>query len=432
MWELVQVTAQYSNAVLVAVLPHLSAFSQKLDLPVPTPIVPSQVLEFKCDPRAGQTGGTVVLTNRTMFAFLDGRVTLYRSPQSYYSLQDPELIPRFYAPVKIPENEAMLVARDTIKKLGYQSSTFNADSPPVVVQPKQIGTNFVSRYLLQWLDPKWPRPSKAGAVVPALLEVEVNASNCRVEMWINSNPATRQRPPTVNVRPPLQQAQNSKPQLTGGEQTLPVGDAFARSFLTAILPQLSSFIANVQLDIPTPVTTNQIIIKNYACRILEGQPMAQFYLTNGDRFFYRDGHFSDFYAHDALRKFPDEGQAENFPGPMKMTTDEAISMCENVMRQLGYTGAFPEPITTYGPPKGTVTFKRYIFYWRHPGEDSEFASFEVDMETKAIKSVYLNHPAFHRERPKINVPMSLPDSADKRSNQQGRPLRFQQNGRPPR
>jgi hypothetical protein len=401
MWELVQITAQYSNAVLVAVLPHLSGFAQKLDLPVPTPIVPSQVLEFKCDPRAGQTGGAVVLTNGTMFTFLDGRVTLYRSPQSYYSLQDPELIPRFYGPVRISEKEAMRIARNTIKKLGYQSIVFNADNPPMVTPPKKIGTNFVSRYLFQWLDPKWPKSDKEGAIVPALLKIEVNASNRRVEMWNNNSAATRQQSPTISVRPPFQQPPDSKPRLTGGKQTAPVGNAYAQSFLTAILPQLSDFITTARLDIPTPVTTNQIAMTNYACRLLEGKPMAQFYLTNGDRFFYRDGHFSDFYAHDAMRKFPDEGRAEDFPGPIKMTESEAVSMCENVMRKLGYAGAFPKPIPTYGLPKANKTLKRYIFYWRRSGEDTEFASFEVDMETKAIKSIFLADSSFKRPSPKI-------------------------------
>ena len=280
------------------------------------------------------------------------QITAKMSAQSYYSLQDPELIPQFYGPVKIPEKKTMRVARDTIKRLGYQNSVFNADNPPMVTAPRKIGTNVVARYLFQWLDPKWPKPSKEGAAVPALLTVEVNASNGRVEMWINNSAATRQRPPTVNVRRPLQQAQNSKPQLAGGKQTLPVNDVFAHAFLTAILPQLSEFIAKVHLDVSTPVTTNQVIATNYACRILEGQPMAQFHLTNGDRFFYRDGHFSDYYAHDALRKFPDEGRAENFPGPIKITTDAAISMCENVMKDLGYKGTFPTPIRLAWVPPG--------------------------------------------------------------------------------
>ena len=88
-----------------------------------------------------------------------------------------------------------------------------------------------------------------------------------------------------------------------------------------------------------------------------------------------------------------------------MRETEAVSMCEDIMRKLGYSGQFPKPVATYGPAKGTATFKRYIFYWRRSGEEMEFASFEVDMETRAIKSIFLADPSFQKEMPKDVVPI---------------------------
>src|SRR5450756_2509177 len=131
MWELVQITAQYSHAVLVAILPLISDFATRLDLP-DGPVTTNQVQEFKCDPRLGQAGGAITLSNGFQFTFLDGRVSVYRSPQSYFSLQDPEQIPRFYGPVKLKEKEALQIALGAIKKLGYENSVFNADKPPIV------------------------------------------------------------------------------------------------------------------------------------------------------------------------------------------------------------------------------------------------------------------------------------------------------------
>ena len=406
MWELVQVTAQYSNAVLLAVLPHISDFAQKLDLPVPTPVTTGQVLEFKCDPRAGQTGGAVVLTNGFIFTFLDGRVCVYRSPRSYYSLQDPELVPRFYGPVKLKEKEALRIARDTIKKLGYQNAVFNADSAPLVTPPEKIGTNFIPRYLFRWPDPHWPKPNEPGAIQHVLLEVEINASNGRVEMWITTSQETSRPSPKVDVVPPLLHPQASKPQLPGGQQTFPVSDAYALAFMNAILPQLSDFITKAGLNIPIPINTNQVVATNYSCRLLDGQPMAQLYLTNGDRFFYRDGHFSDFYAHDAKEKYPESGRPEDFLGHLHMSTDQAISLCEGVMRNMGYKEKLPTPIISYAPARGTLVCTRYHYYWKHPDQDLPFASFEVDMETKTIKSIFLKDPVFQREPPKIDAPIS--------------------------
>src|SRR5688572_33312826 len=96
MFEILQVTAQYSNAVLVAILPHISDFAQKLELPIPAPVTTNHVAHFRCSPRTDQIGGTVWLTNGYQFGFLSGRVGIFRTPQSYFTLQDPNRIPEFY------------------------------------------------------------------------------------------------------------------------------------------------------------------------------------------------------------------------------------------------------------------------------------------------------------------------------------------------
>lgn len=119
MMEFVQITAQYSNAVLVAVLPFVSDFCQKLELPIATPVSTNEVRFFQCDNRKDHVGGMVVLTNGCQFSFFDGRVCVYRSPASYFSLQDLSLDPQFFGPIKINEKEALSVAHAAIKKLGY-------------------------------------------------------------------------------------------------------------------------------------------------------------------------------------------------------------------------------------------------------------------------------------------------------------------------
>ena len=400
MWDLVQITAEYSNAVLVAVMPYVADFEKKLDLPV-APITASPVMEFKCDPRQGQVGGALLLTNGFRFTFLDGRICIYRSPQSYYSLQDPEMIPRFYGPVKLKETEALQIVRDTIKKLGYDQAAFNLASAPLVTPPEKIGTNIVPRYRFRWLDTNRQAVSDASSIRPTLLDIELNASDRRVEMMVISSRETRRPSPVVNVIPPLLQPKATKPKLMGGQQTTPVTGASARAFLNAILPQLSDFADKAGLNLPLPITTNQVVNSNYHCWILEGQPMAQLYLTNGDRFNYGRGGVSSFYAHDAFMKFPKEGRLGDFLGHINMSTNEAIALCESVMRKIGYAGVFPPPFVSYPLGSGELVFTRYTYYWKHPGADSEFASFEVDMETKTIKNIYLNDVAFQKESPQL-------------------------------
>jgi hypothetical protein len=137
--------------------------------------------------------------------------------------------------------------------------------------------------------------------------------------------------------------------------------------------------------------------------MLVGRPMAQLYLTNGDRFNYQQGHFNAFYAHDAMDKFPETGRTQDFLGHINMSTDEAIALCADVIKKLGYLDKLPKPIISCAPKRGTLECTRYTYYWRHPGEDFPFASFEVDMETKTIKSIFLKDAAFKKDPPKIDM-----------------------------
>ena len=406
MIELVQITAQYSNAVLVAILPYVSDFAQRLNLPTAAPVMPAQVLSFRCDPRKGEIGGLITLTNAGAFAFLEGRICSYRSPKSYFSLQDPELIPKFFGPVRVKEKEARETACGVIEKLGYTADMFRADLKPKVTMPERMGSNYIARYRFQWLDPAWQRNKPITGVVPALLDVEVDASTGQIQMVSIASLASRRPSPKVDVVPPLMNVAQPErhQQLVGGMKTLPVSAAYSVAFLNAILPQLSDFAVKVRLSLSLPITTNDIDLAHYHCRMLAGLPIAQVVLKNGDRFNYEHGHITAFYAHDAYRKFPENGRLEDFSGKANMTTNEAIALCEHAIKDLGYTAKLPKAVLGTVTRLGGKEITRYVFYWWKKGENAEFASFEVDMESKAIKSVYLDDASLWRDAPKIDVP----------------------------
>jgi len=50
MMQLIHMTATYSNAMLVAILPHVSDCAKQLDLPITQPITTSQVAHFRPSP----------------------------------------------------------------------------------------------------------------------------------------------------------------------------------------------------------------------------------------------------------------------------------------------------------------------------------------------------------------------------------------------
>ena len=92
--EFIHITSAYSNAVLVAILPQVTQFSEELDLPVLQPIKQEHVQFFRPDRRAGPgfVGGHLVLTNGYEFWYQHGHVTGFAAADSYFMEQGIEKV----------------------------------------------------------------------------------------------------------------------------------------------------------------------------------------------------------------------------------------------------------------------------------------------------------------------------------------------------
>ncbi len=167
-----QVTAAYSNAMLVAVMPYFADFARRLDLPTPQPVAQEQVMRFNCFPRSDHIGGRLILTNGCEFIFDHGRVENFVSPKSYFYLQNPDLIPRVYGPVKISDGQAVAIAHNAIKKLGYTDAALSADRPPEITRPERDHGSYIARYRVRWFDPARGDPRQP----PTSAEFEIDAT----------------------------------------------------------------------------------------------------------------------------------------------------------------------------------------------------------------------------------------------------------------
>ncbi len=406
MFEFVQVTAQYSNAVLVALMPYVSDFSKNLELPIPTPITTNQVLQFRCSPRLDLMGGNIVLTNGYEFSFVHGRVGLYRSPKCYFFLQDPDRIPEFYGRVKISEAEALQIAHQAIKKLGYTDAMLNANSVPEITRPIRVGTNVVPRYRIKW---RYPNELFQESLRSSI-DFEINATTKQVEMMYLGNTNTWRSNPEVSVQPTvIQKGLQSQPSGVG-RKVFPVSQAYSNAFLVAILPQLSEYVKKAGFAVPLPITTDQVDMNRYICGLVESDPMAIVYLKRGDQFVYRHGQVIAFYSYDAA-DIPSEDQKrpEDFFGKVNMGTHEAIALVRKTIRQLGYSEKMvrvnEKPYRICPPQKyGTNFFARHFFGWEN--DDEAWTIVEVDATTKTMKSLYINERAntnLWRNPPKIDV-----------------------------
>jgi hypothetical protein len=400
---------------LVAILPYVSDFAKKLDLPVSHPITVAHIREFKCSPRTDLFGGRIILTNGFEFAFLHGHVEMFRTPQCYYELQDPDLVPRFFGPVKLKEEDALKIVHQAIKKLGYTDAALFANRPPRIDPPARIGKNYVPRYRVWWGDPTRGSPQN----MPTSADFEVDATTGQIQMMYLLNPSTFRESPTIDVKPPVLST-SAETRYRGGRPMIPVSQTFSNAFLNAILPQCDAYIKAAGFAVTVPITTNDVNMSRYVCSLVDNDPMAVIDLRSGARFVYRHGQVIAFYAPDVMH-IPGENDnkpVQQFFGPVNITSNQAIVLVRETIRRLGYSEKmlrvdeppFVNPPATHGG--GTIA--RYILNWKESRTGIFRVVAEVDASTKTLKSLYINDHAntnIWRETPTLNAPLTIGPNA---------------------
>jgi hypothetical protein len=126
------VTAAYSNAVLIAVLPHINDFATKLDLPIALPITANQVAHFNVNPMQGFVGGGLWLTNHYQFVFNNGCVNSFKIfTNNPWLTEDPANDwPHYVGKINMTTNDAIAFARGELVKLGYDPAILHCDMEP--------------------------------------------------------------------------------------------------------------------------------------------------------------------------------------------------------------------------------------------------------------------------------------------------------------
>lgn len=166
--DLIHITAEYSNAVLVAILPYVSDFAETLQLGTPLPASTNQVRRFQPDPRKDFGGGWLTLTNGWEFWFDHGHVSGFRCPRSYHTLQDPDRIPEFFGAELMTQKQALTLARGRLSRLGYAERLLRLRDTPAVEPPPKVGTNTVPFYRFEW-------PRELGQPAGASVSIEIDA-----------------------------------------------------------------------------------------------------------------------------------------------------------------------------------------------------------------------------------------------------------------
>lgn len=396
--ELIQVTAQYSNAVLVALLPYFSDAAQKLDLPTPQPITTQHVVEARISPyrypNGEMLGAGISVKSGWAFGFQWGYVNYVELWPSYFTVQDPDDLRRYYGVYRMSKDEAVQMARETIKKLGIPLEAVFADQEPRIPLPERTyNTNTLPYYRIEWLNPFGNTAADIG----------VNANLRRVErISFGLSENLRRAPPEINIPTHLAHIRPS------------ANPEYAWKLIPIVLRAVDAYGKTLGLPIPRPLTTNHIA--RFELSDNGGWPHSVVELTNGWQFVYRNSMVNGYYAPDNLFWFRRKGQqtlVKDYTGKWKMTERDAIKLAVKTLAKLNYptnlvhTDSAPKVIKPVVPG-----IPRYFLSWEFLNETQDDivskVEAEVDADKGELKSLYFDNQAFWGKPPLIDVPIALP------------------------
>jgi len=354
-----------TNAVLSFVLSQVTDFAHKANLPDQTNSI-AQVKEFI--PLHNKLGGWVTFNSGNTYYFDFGYVVSFESSHAFYGLQDPSLIPKFYGSLNMTTNEAIELARKTIRELGYSEEMLYADLRPEVETPAPMGTNIIPHFLITW--PAANRPVTESA------SFEINGSARRIEsIWFLNWNLYRDVPDFPGLEP----AKKTPPAQLAAEESA--------AFLKTALPKIVGFIKLLNLSSIKPTGTNEvdtlIFYENTYSKL------GTIKLRDGFSFLVLSNQVLGFTAPDVFFAGDHEVRVKDFTGNRIITEAQAIALARSTIRELGlperWVAASPRIDQPFGAAKELVP--RCALYWAPYTNGTPSIRVEVDQNMNTIKSL---------------------------------------------
>lgn len=403
--ELIQLTASYSNAVLMLILSNSTDVATKLDLPIAKPIQVAHVARFVCDQRKGTVGGWLTLTNGYNFWFDHGYVYGMDSSRCYFHLQDPDQIPRFFGNVRMNGGQVVRLARQSVKNLGYNPIWMETETPTIeqAITAPRDKPNVIPHFRVIW-----DKPGTDG--FKNKIDIEINAESGRVEMFTLRGRDFYRREPAINQPPEILPKKVSFAPI--GSRLAPLNEVQNQIAMDYLCSKATDFAKRLNLPVKMPVLAEEVKESNNG--LLEGDLRGQLILAGGWRFNFQYGHIISFHAPDSEAHVGMSKTWTNVPpldvrnleGKVKHTKSQIEGFAAKQVRKLGYPDQLvylDQPaFVAGGSPKDGPEYLRFYVYWYKAGTekrsnpDAQFIRAEVDGATLELKSLWINSSNFYQ------------------------------------
>ncbi len=368
-----------TNLILSLVLSNCSVFSESVLSGTRVPISTNAVREFKVARTFPSLWVCLTLTNRCAFNFQNGVVYYYRHPSALWGGSLNKLAAEEQATMS--QEDALLLARSFLPRLGYAPEDLYADLAPRVEQVPHTG-----HYLFTWLDPT------EDSDLAEDLRIEIDTVSHRLlYFWsLGALAAGRPEPDIPGLKELRETERKRQLARTPGYKRDYLGREDPR--MGEALPKLAQMVEALRLPFGTNALRDEI-----ASAFIHGQwltPQLVLLLTNGYRLSYdvAGGKAVGFsgpkpffgLSHPRLR---------DYTGQWTMSEPAARSLVTNAVARIGFN---LDPLFAKNPGidrpriRGNITVPRLRFTWEdvtNEGVLSQAVYAEVDAGSGTLVSL---------------------------------------------
>jgi hypothetical protein len=267
--------------------------------------------------------------------------------------------------------EAVELARNVIRRLGYSAEQLYVDLEPEVYLPKAVWTNTIPHYRITWLTPN------ATAEIPSV-QIEINAAARKFErIWLPSVSLYRDPPllPGVIVTN------------TSATHDLPSDEA--HRLMLRSLPRISRFAQALGLPIPNPFTADEVA--DFSFYEEHTTRLGTIKTRDGFTFNVVENQVRGFDAPDRFFGWDHHVNVKQLASKWNITETEAIELARRTLTKAGASKALlagsPSDITKpFGAARHLVP--RCVISWDLDMGQAAFA--EVDGASGTVKSLMLH------------------------------------------
>lgn len=379
-WDNMTNLVAITNMVLMALLPEFSDAAAKLKLPISVPIQQKDIAWFGCDlPRALTVD--LRLRSGALLSYYSGGVHHIQLRSSYFLLQNPDDIPKFYGTPKLSQQECLELAMKAVDALGYTNILNHMPSPEVEVGPKVDG-KVVPRYRFEWKDAE-----ENGAYLTARVEVDAEKGAIPY-LHLVGEPFERPLPVALAKWEP-----HNRPQPPTDD--LPVGAEFLsptqqKRYLHLLWPDVVEFLERIGQPKPTAEPEAELDLERTKCFRHQGHLCCQMRTRTGHFICYQRGYVFRYDAPDShsTRRYVLETNLDekDFVTNWVYAYDELVSRTRSLLTQkmkldverFGLAGQPPQQFQKRTIP-GRKTLRRFRFDWGPPRSQQD-----VRLETMGI------------------------------------------------